>query len=259
MPPEHIAAYIGAAAWLPQIVSWIYRWLLRSRVVISSSRVAHVGFSSYGPVFNVGLSLSAENKDALLDEVEVLLTHEDGEMHRLRWFQLSEVFSHITDSSSGKVSTVGRRQSPIAVKVPTDSLFEKLFHFHDPLFQENQLPLEEALLSYLTFLRASKPVGYEADLGTSRQLFDLLESKRGCFWWKQGGYRLEFVVRSPDTIQYRGPSFAFSLSADDVAKLRGNLALVDQDTLAGIASHITGEQRPELPWAWVTVRFTLVD
>jgi hypothetical protein len=37
--PAEIAAYIGAAAWAPQIGSWMYGWLVKPRVQILPERM----------------------------------------------------------------------------------------------------------------------------------------------------------------------------------------------------------------------------
>lgn len=60
--PAEIAAYIGAAAWAPQIGSWMYGWLVKPRVQILPERMVEVGFTTLGPIFNIRLALSASKK-----------------------------------------------------------------------------------------------------------------------------------------------------------------------------------------------------
>jgi len=48
MTPAEIAAYIGAAAWLPQIATLIYRYFVQPVVTIIPDKYAEVGFTSLG-------------------------------------------------------------------------------------------------------------------------------------------------------------------------------------------------------------------
>ena len=81
MTPTEIVAYIGAAAWLPQIATWIYRKVVQPIVTIVPDKYAEVGFTSYGPIFNMRMAFSAENKDVIVDGFELLLQHSDGDAY----------------------------------------------------------------------------------------------------------------------------------------------------------------------------------
>ena len=59
MKPEEIAAYIGAAAWLPQIAAWIYRSVIKPKLRVIPNQFAEVGFTTYGPIFNVRMASSS--------------------------------------------------------------------------------------------------------------------------------------------------------------------------------------------------------
>src|SRR5690348_9666774 len=58
MKPEEIAAYIGAAAWLPQIITWLYRGIVRPSVRLVPNQYAEAGFTSLGPIFNLRMAFS---------------------------------------------------------------------------------------------------------------------------------------------------------------------------------------------------------
>src|SRR5690349_19424067 len=112
MKPEEIAAYIGAAAWLPQIATWVYRMVIRPSIRIVPDQYAEVGYTSYGPIFNVRMAFFAEKKDVIVDGIEMIVHHEDGDSCTLRWAGLAETFSEITDAA-GNRQIISRDQSPI--------------------------------------------------------------------------------------------------------------------------------------------------
>ncbi len=85
MKPEEIAAYIGAAAWLPQIAMWLYRSIVRPKLRIVPDQLAEVGFTSLGPIFNVRMAFFVENRDIIIDDVELILRHQDGIIRTFRW------------------------------------------------------------------------------------------------------------------------------------------------------------------------------
>lgn len=49
MSSEEIVAYIGAAAWLPQIGSWIYNYYITPRVAVIPNRSIELGFTVSDP------------------------------------------------------------------------------------------------------------------------------------------------------------------------------------------------------------------
>jgi len=120
MNAADIAAYIGAAAWLPQIGVWIHGYFVTPRVTVLPGAEAEVGFTSYGPIFNVRMAFSADRKDAIIDGLEVMLKHADGDTRTLRWAGLSETFSEIRDDA-GNRQVVSRDESPVALKIGTNS------------------------------------------------------------------------------------------------------------------------------------------
>jgi hypothetical protein len=139
MTPAEIAAYIGAAAWLPQIATWAYRKFVQPAVTIVPDKYAEVGFTPFGPIFNVRMAFSTENKDLIVDGFELLLRHSDGDTRTLRWSGLSETFSEITDAA-GNRQVVSRDQTPIALKIGTESLIEKFVRFQEPRYHEIDRP-----------------------------------------------------------------------------------------------------------------------
>ena len=170
MKPEEIAAYIGAAAWLPQIATWLYHKFILPSIRIVPNQYAQVGFTSLGSIFNVQMAFSVENKDIIVDGIDIRIRHEDGESRTLRWAGLAETFSEITDAAGNK-QVVSREQAPIAIKIGTISLLEKFVRFQEPRYHEADRPLFQALVAHFNYLKQTSPDNYVAEVLKSKELF----------------------------------------------------------------------------------------
>ncbi len=252
MKPEEIAAYIGAAAWLPQIATWLYRKFVRPSVRLVPNQYAEAGFTSYGPIFNLRMAFFVDNKDIIIDGMELVLRHQDGDTRNLRWAGLGETFSEITDAAGNK-QVVGRDQSPIAIKIGTQSLLEKFVRFQEPRYHESDRPLIQALVAHFNYLKQSKPTTYVAEVHASKELFSLLEARKKSFWWKAGRYNIEVKITSPQTFNLLNSSFHFELTQNDVALLERNVTNVETDLHNIISSNLPDFQAQPLNWNWANV------
>jgi hypothetical protein len=248
---EALAAYIGAAAWLPQIGAVIYRRVIRSRIRILPERQVELGYTTMGPILNIRVAFAAETKDAVLDHVSVLLRHEDGETKQLTWVGYSETFSEITDTS-GNRQRVERDQPAIALKLSTVLLTEKLVRFHDTKHQAEQRASFSTVLAQYNYLKANDPE-YRTKIIDTRQTFDLLELYKASFWWKPGKYTLTFDIKSPDRAKLRIGEFEFVLAQSDVDALRDNLARIPIYYRNLVMSDVEDYKQEPISWAWRNV------
>ena len=252
MKPEELAAYIGAAAWLPQIATWLYRKLILPTIRIVPNQYAEVGFTSFGSIFNVRMAISVENKDVIVDGIEMIVRHEDGENRTLRWAGLAETFSEITDAAGNK-QVVSRDQTPIALKIGTESLLEKFVRFQEPRYHEADRPLIQALIAHFNFLKQTNPGNYVAEVLASKELFSVLEARKKSFWWKPGRYDIEIRLSSPQKFKLSSPSFHFQLTANDVDLLKKNLVSLDTELKNIVSSNLPDFQVQPLNWNWANV------
>jgi len=252
MKPEEIAAYIGAAAWLPQIVTWVYRTITKPTVTVVPDKNAEVGFTSYGPIFNLRMMLSTENKGLIIDGFELILRHSDGDAHTLRWSGLLETFSEITDNA-GNRQVVSRDQTPIALKIGTESLTEKFIRFQEPRFHETDRPATLELVAHFNFLKQSSPNEYVEQTLSSKELFSVLENRKKAFWWKPGGYEIEAKLSSTVKFKIINPKFYFDLTSIDIERLKQNIPTIDSDLKNIIQSNIQDFKASPINWNWANV------
>ena len=177
MTPTEIAAYIGAAAWLPQIAAWVYGVFVKPVITIVPDRYAEVGFTSYGPIFNVRMAFASDRKDAIIDGFELKFRHADGDTRTLRWSGLNETFSEIRDEAGNRQQIVSRDQIPIALKIGTASLVEKFVRFQEPRYHEAIRPAFTGLVAHFTFVKRSGDPDYVSRVLGSKELFEVLDTR----------------------------------------------------------------------------------
>lgn len=251
---EEIAAYIGAAAWLPQIGTWIYRFFVQPTLRIVPDKYAEVGFTTLGPIFNVRLALSAEKKDLIIDGFELLLQHSDGDSRTLRWSGLAETFSEISDAAGRRQQVVSRDQTPIALKVGTESLIEKLVRFQEPRYHETDRPVLSSLIAHFNYLkRSNEPAAYVAQTLSSKEFRAVIEARERSFWWKPGRYEVTLKLSSPKRFKLSHSQFQFELTSHDVDRLRQNIATVESELRDVISSNLPDYKYQPANWNWANV------
>lgn len=253
MKPEEVAAYVGAAAWLPQIIHWGYNYFVRPKLTISIGRQVEIGFTNLGPIFNVPLAFSVANKDLILDKIEVSICHQGGECHDLTWHGLGETFSEITDNHGNK-QTVGKNQSaPIAIKVSTIGLFEKSVRFQDPIYHKENRQLMDELKDHARYLYRKDSASAASELFSSKQYIQLHEKRLKHFYWKAGRYSVRIKASSQSEFVQITPNFEFDLSDSDINLLSVNCQLIGVSIQNDLGKG-NPEYRPEpTKWRWVYV------
>jgi hypothetical protein len=252
LKPEEIAAYIGAAAWLPQIFVWIYRATVRPRLRVVPDQRAEVGFTSFGPIFNVRMAFFVGNHDLIIDGIDLIFRHNDGEERIFRWAGLGETFSEITDAAGNK-QIVSKDQTPIAIKVATQSMLEKFVRFQEPRFHAADGPTTQALVSHFNFLKQKTPDAFVPKVLESKEYFSVVEQRKKWFWWKSGRYEITLRPSSPQKFKLVGSTFAFELQETDVDLLRRNIPLVDTEIKNIIMSNVPDTKPDQLTWQWANV------
>lgn len=251
MKPEEIAAYIGAAAWIPQIVRWLYRAWIRPRAQVFLAQNAEVGFTGNGPIFNVRMVFCVERQDVIYNDLIVLIQHEGGEVKTLRWAGLGDNMGEATDAA-GNRQTFTRDLSPIAVKVATHTPFEKFIRFQEPAYHSAMRVLTEQAVNHYNFLkRDAEPDAYVPQLLASKEIAALSEARLNSLWWKSGRYTLRVQPASPTKFELLDAAFEFTLSNGDISHLKRNLSAMDADLRNTVKSNLKDFTREPVEWLWV--------
>jgi hypothetical protein len=251
LTPTEIAAYIGAAAWAPQILTWVYRGMIKPVAEIIPEKNVQLGFTTFGPIFNIRLSLSAAKKDAIIDGIEVELRHEGGDLHTLTWTGMRETFSEIVDET-GNRQLVEKDQPAIALKVTTALLMEKFVRFQDLSFHEHARAAGNALAEHMSYLKKQGD-DYRDTAVKSKQFLDVKDLCRKYFWWRSGAYAFNFRIKSRHDARLKAESFECTLTQQDTDALQSNLDLISISVEDTLKSDMPDFQPRPLAWVWRTV------
>lgn len=240
-----IIAILGALAWLPQIISWIYNWLQKPNIQVFNEEEAEVGFIKFGNAFNIRISFLARNKHALIDNITLDLIDKDGAIHHLKWMWYSETFYEL-QSPSG-IATMAKQQNAIAINAYKDVLIEKFIGFQSPQFRESY-----KLLSYKlnTFIENQRRTG-ELDINVikrSNEYNEIIRLYENSMIWKVGDYRAICKIHIADTNQTITKNLKFHISDIEVETLRKNL---DFSRRGLDIEFITPQDQLEGNWMWV--------
>ncbi len=240
MTSAELAAYIGAAAWLPQI----YRWFARPKVDITSAATVEIGYTTFGPVVNLSCAISAERRDAVIKQLTLNVTHEKGDTRRLTWMRLNETPFKLRVPTGENMDFV-KEQPAIALLVSTAALTEKVICFQDLAFQVRALEHLTKLIDRYHYLRSRPlPAGdLLPAIMESEEMIHALDFFKTSMYWNEGKYtfQLDAVVarlRSPHK-----QTFSVELSKPQVDNLRANYGQFDLQLPT-----LLGEKTTEKPW-----------
>src|SRR5712692_8959245 len=116
MTSSDIAAWIGAAAWVPQVLGWVAKHLVKPTLKIISAPTVTVGYSDLGPVVFLNASISADQKDALIERISLEAVHEKGDSRALTWTWLTETPFQLA-VPTGETMDLRKNQAAVALKV----------------------------------------------------------------------------------------------------------------------------------------------
>jgi hypothetical protein len=149
------AAVLGALAWVPQVVGWIYRALAKPIVTFVTDRQAEVGFSFFGPILNLTVAINSERKGVILNDLRIRVTHESGDTRFFQWQGLVDRLGTMT--AQGTPMPFEKDQNAVAVKIAAGELVERLVRFREMDTVETQTKLLTSVAERANKLQATDP------------------------------------------------------------------------------------------------------
>lgn len=215
-----IIAILGALAWLPQIISWVYNWMKKPKLTIYHDGEAEAGYIKNGNVFNLRFSFLAREKNALIDDIELLLVDKDGASHNLKWMWYSETFYELQGPAGN--STMAKQQNAIAINVFKEVLVEKFIGFQSVSFLEKRKQLAYKLSTLIENQRSNGDINIDI-IRCSQEYNELIRLYKNSFLWKPGEYSATAKVHIADTNETIEHNFSFALSELEVDTLHKNI------------------------------------
>lgn len=252
----NILAIIGALAWLPHILRWLYRWLIKPKLRFVPDSKTEIGYNILGPIFNQNFAIVTELKDALIERILLTLTHESGEKHEFIWKNLNEKGFEVTDISGGRAE-YSKLQPAIALKVWVMGLVEKKIMFRDYAYEKNSYDLFYKLIEKQNHLKKVDKTNFKDQLLKSTELSDLLDFIKKSFYWKQGKYTITLCVYEKSLKKPHVENFEFILTKNDSERLEKNIEFIQQEIKNGIEYEgIPYEKWPPKPnFNWINPNF----
>jgi hypothetical protein len=248
MTAVEIAAYIGAAAWLPQLLQWLYAWLKRPKLKLLSGETIGAGYTAFGQVVTLTTAISCDRRDALIKRVTLRTTHEKGDKRQLTWVWLKEAQMQIS-MPTGETLDFAKNQPALALKVGPQLLAEKNITFTDREFQAKSAATNDILLRHYDYLK--KTVGDPEDsLIKSKEFMEAQDFFNKSFYWKEGRYEFDVELEIVGRPNQHKEKFIVVFTKPDVDALQANTALYEGQVRGMLKLH-DGQQPVWPQWKWV--------
>lgn len=244
-----IVALIGAAAWIPQIIEWLNKAFTKPKLEMLTSKAFHIGYSDIGPFVGWAASFSAEQRDALIKKILLTVRHEKGEERSFIWDHIRETFFQL---QAGKdVGNFYRPTEVLALKVPVETLTERIVTFSDPEFTAS---LRDRLASVRDYHKYSHTESDQPEsLMKSKEVIQAQEFFAGNMYWREGRYTFEVEMQIVGRKSHR-QSFMGTFSREDIEKLQSNIPLFQSHLRA-----ITIGNQEQISWNYVELPIIPVD
>lgn len=249
MTPEQLAAYIGAAAWAPQIATWIYNAVAKPKLTIVSASTVEIGFTFFGPILNTTLAISSERRDALIEGLTLHITHERGEKRQLIWRHLSENQQQLRDAQ-GNISQFIKNNPAVALKVSTLALTEKTVGFQDPDYEVAYRASARRIADQFSHLTAQNDNATAlAALLRSLEFEQVQRAFENYMYWKAGRYEFALLAQIAGVKKPHEQLFTVTLLESDIATLRRNLELLVPYVRSSLSTDPADQKL--INWNWI--------
>ncbi|MGU3359687.1 hypothetical protein ACLBWX_05065 [Methylobacterium sp. M6A4_1b] len=151
--------------------------------------------------------------------------------------------------------TVKRELPPVALKIGTDALVEKSVRFQDQNFHEKHSATMSLAIKKLSYSRKSD-VFAPVEFLSSIEMQDLYQVYEDFFWWRPGSYSLHFSIKSPNGAKLVKESYIFTLSQEEVYRLKSNLDVIRTDSKNIVMAGQEDFEAKAVFWHWSEPKMT---
>ncbi len=240
-------AIIGALAWLPHLLSILTKYISKPVVRMIPPKGVDIGFTSFGPIFNLHLAFSVKNKDIVLSNLKVQLQHEGGDTHEFHCEGIDQTLMTMK-VPDGPALPYEKKHSIFAFKINVKDIEEKIIKFQSPSFRSSSNDLISAAAKQQSFLKNKDQYDPEAFL-KSEAMHNIITHNQNSFLWRSGSYTVTITADSPERYTLLDNTYKFSLNEVDIIELERNKPLIEKD-LYNILVPQPPEQFEEVTWQW---------
>lgn len=239
-------AIIGALAWVPPIYNKIRFYFTKPKIRIITQKSASVGFTTSGPIFNLGLAFSVENKDIVISDLKIRIKHESGEEKIFEWQGITQQVGKLTAPDSS-VMPFEKEQSVLAIKLNQKDIEERFIRCQEGSFISAKSEYEAKAVRKISYLQ-SEGKYIAPEFLREQEMTELYSFIKHAFSWKQGLYKLTIEIQSPEKFKLVDNQRKFILSHLDVELLGKNKEFIEREYKRVMLGKL--EQDEVFSWSW---------
>lgn len=239
-------AILGALAWSPHLISVIKSYLTKPEVRIITQKVAEIGFTTYGPIFNMRVAFTVKNHDVVISNFRIKVTHESGEEKLYEWQGLKQQVLKM-HTNEGPIP-YEKENSVLAIKLNQKEVEERIIQCQEISFIAGKRDIENIAIKRLSYAREQE--GYDPiEFLKCQESKDVYNYIKHAFSWKSGKYKVVFELESPEAFNLVDNEYEFTLMPIDIEELEKNKAFIEQDY---INEFVTNENtaHKKVFWNW---------
>jgi len=240
-----VIAITGALAWTPHLISIARSWLTKSKIRIITQNSADIGFTTYGPIFNLRLAFAVENKDIVVTDLKIIITHESGEKKEFGWQGITQQLGNLTMPDAG-VMRQAKEHSVLAIKLNQKDIEEREIRFQELAYIKDHGQLLADAMKSESYLKSENKF-VAAKFLRSKEMKALYSFNKQAFAWKQGKYTASIEMNSPNAFSILDNKLEFSLSSVDIDELEKNKDLIEEFYKCTVENT---EMDPAMIWQW---------
>lgn len=241
-----LIAIVGALAWTPHLISMIKIWLSKSKIRVITERSASIGYTTSGPILNLGIAFSVEHRDIVISDLKIRLKHESGEEKIFEWQGITQQVGKMTLPDAG-VMPFEKEQSVLAIKLNQKDIEERFIKCQEISFIVSKLDYESKAVKKIAYLKSENK--YEAEnFLREQEMTELYSFIKHAFPWKEGKYSLSIDIQSPEEFVIVDNHRDFLLTHLDIEELSKNNDLIEKEyrrQLIGLSKN-----EDDVIWQW---------
>ena len=241
-----VVAILGALAWTPHIFKVISNIFSVAKVRVIAQRTTEIGFTTFGPIFNIRLAFAVETKDIVISEIKLRLTHEGGDEKLFSWQGIVQHMGRMTLPNA--VMPYEKESSVLAIKLNQKDIEERFIRFQDPLYIDGQREYLYRADKKRSYLIAESKYDPKAFL-REPEMAEIYNFNKHSFPWKIGKYCVKIEISSPEKFKVIDNKFEFNLSSMEVEMLQKNKEFLELDYKRFV--YVPLEDNEEFEWQWV--------
>lgn len=248
-------AIVGALAWTPHIIVLVRNWWLKPEIAIITGPSPEIGFTSYGPIFNLNIAFTVKHKDIVVSGLKVKIKHEDGEEKVFEWQGIKQEILK-TYQADGSNIPHRREHSVLAIKLNQQQIEERFIQLQETAFHVDKDPLLQKCIKKAAFLSKKGPIDPKSFV-ECQEMNELIEfSELSCIW-KTGNYSIAIDLESPDIFSLKSNKYRFELNSHEVASLEANKEAIKLDYI-NMGGAPEKDEKAAI-WNWVNPKLSQIN